>query len=198
MILNTHAMNKISDEGCDLLPHEKNYNYTIFSMLQTPFCMHCLEWQFSGNVDDYAHKCICANGQYVCCFLSNKYMVLPGRTLQWESVYRKYLLLKSITNADYTQVFIAYKCPAELNICWGWLIAYIVLIDKHVNSPHKGPVTRKIFPFDDVIMNFEYETANSCLTLQMPLCLQNSKHPMLPGHKLVQSCLLYFLYSSRD
>ena len=22
-----------------------------------------------------------------------------------------------------------------------------------VNSPHKGPVTRKIFPFDDVIMN---------------------------------------------
>ena len=23
-----------------------------------------------------------------------------------------------------------------------------------VNSPHKGPVTRKMFPFDDVIMNF--------------------------------------------
>ena len=22
-----------------------------------------------------------------------------------------------------------------------------------VNSPHKGPVTRKMFPFDDVIMN---------------------------------------------
>ena len=25
-----------------------------------------------------------------------------------------------------------------------------------VNSPHKGPVTRKIFPFDDVIMAFPY------------------------------------------
>ena len=24
-----------------------------------------------------------------------------------------------------------------------------------VNSPHKGPVTRKMFPFDDVIMNWE-------------------------------------------
>ena len=23
-----------------------------------------------------------------------------------------------------------------------------------VNSPHKGPVTRKMFPFDDVIMQF--------------------------------------------
>ena len=29
-----------------------------------------------------------------------------------------------------------------------------------VNSPHKGPVTRKIFPFDDVIMNFGYHQAN--------------------------------------
>ena len=26
-----------------------------------------------------------------------------------------------------------------------------------VNSPHKGPVTRKMFPFDDVIMNFSLE-----------------------------------------
>ena len=25
-----------------------------------------------------------------------------------------------------------------------------------VNSRHKGPVTRKMFPFDDVIMNFEF------------------------------------------
>ena len=25
--------------------------------------------------------------------------------------------------------------------------------DRHVNSPHNGPVTRKMFPFDDVIMN---------------------------------------------
>ena len=25
-----------------------------------------------------------------------------------------------------------------------------------VNSPHKGPVTRKMFPFDDVIMNWQF------------------------------------------
>ena len=28
-----------------------------------------------------------------------------------------------------------------------------------VNSPHKGPVTRKMFPFDNVIMD---ETGSSC------------------------------------
>ena len=38
-----------------------------------------------------------------------------------------------------------------------------------VNSPHKGPVTRKMFPFDDVIMNILYydphvrQVANSCV-----------------------------------
>ena len=30
-----------------------------------------------------------------------------------------------------------------------------------VNSPHKGPVTRKMFPFDDVIMNFFTVTRSS-------------------------------------
>ena len=29
-----------------------------------------------------------------------------------------------------------------------------------VNSPHKGPVTRKMFPFDDVIMNLDHLFAN--------------------------------------
>ena len=29
-----------------------------------------------------------------------------------------------------------------------------------VNSPHKGPVTRKMFPFDDVIMNMQWNDQN--------------------------------------
>ena len=29
-----------------------------------------------------------------------------------------------------------------------------------VNFPHKGPVTRKMFPFDDVIMNFTFDVVN--------------------------------------
>ena len=39
---------------------------------------------------------------------------------------------------------------------------------KPVNSPHKGPVTRKMFPFDDVVMGFEfymisYGCTNKCI-----------------------------------
>ena len=31
-----------------------------------------------------------------------------------------------------------------------------------VNSPHKGPVTRKMFPFDDVIMFHQFTVVMSC------------------------------------
>ena len=41
-----------------------------------------------------------------------------------------------------------------------------------VNSPHKGPVTRKMFPFDDVIMkNYAYSLGHS--THQWPLFLKH-------------------------
>ena len=32
-----------------------------------------------------------------------------------------------------------------------------------VNSPHKGPVTRKMFPFDDVIMRNDNDVDSACL-----------------------------------
>ena len=34
-----------------------------------------------------------------------------------------------------------------------------------VNSPHKGPITRTIFPFDDVIMNIFHHNINSFVDL---------------------------------
>ena len=35
-----------------------------------------------------------------------------------------------------------------------------------VNSPHKWPVTRKMFPFDDVIMSISMHTGNICEVTQ--------------------------------
>ena len=36
-----------------------------------------------------------------------------------------------------------------------------------VNSPYKGPVTRKMFPFDDVIMQMRsYETSGCCADIE--------------------------------
>ena len=41
-----------------------------------------------------------------------------------------------------------------------------------VNSPHKGPVTRKTFPFDDVIMYVRHQdNMKQILTRQMWLCI---------------------------
>ena len=39
-----------------------------------------------------------------------------------------------------------------------------------VNSPHKGPVTRKMFPFDDVIMNFTKNSSRSPRSHSFPSC----------------------------
>ena len=44
-----------------------------------------------------------------------------------------------------------------------------------VNSPHKGPVTRKMFPFDDVIMNFLFHLKKpERLTSLHDLCRRTS------------------------
>ena len=41
-------------------------------------------------------------------------------------------------------------------------LAFVWGIDRGpVNSPHKWPVTRKMFPFDDVIMEFAYASINA-------------------------------------
>ena len=53
------------------------------------------------------------------------------------------------------------------------LLAFVWWIHRRpVNSPHKGPVTRKMFPFDDVIMSFV-----GSATFRREKCwLQNGDH----------------------
>ena len=47
------------------------------------------------------------------------------------------------------------------------LLAFVREIHRRpVNSPHKGPVTRKIFPFDDVIMMLDSQALYCCLPRQ--------------------------------
>ena len=60
-----------------------------------------------------------------------------------------------------------------------------------VNSPHKWPVTRKMFPFDDVIMPFSYWIYVRKLKHILGLCY----FPTLRGHGLTTSVLVEVLLS---
>ena len=46
-----------------------------------------------------------------------------------------------------------HQSSASLSFVWG-------IHRGPVNSPHKGPVTRKMFPFDDVIMTVQLESCS--------------------------------------
>ena len=57
-----------------------------------------------------------------------------------------------------------------------------------VNSPHKWPVTRKMFPFDDVIMEFACHRWTLCLTETFDTdCSHN-----IPSHKKLPSSISLF------
>ena len=62
------------------------------------------------------------------------------------------------SGADQSQ----HQSPASLAFVWG-------IHPGPVNSPHKLPVTRKMFPFDDVIMATD-ETCRICILRQLVLC----------------------------
>ena len=82
--------------------------------------------------------------------------------------------LKSPASRLFTELFI--QTQIKENIKSSASLAFVRGIHRGpVNSPHKWPVTRKMFPFDDVIM--WYLLIRSCRELQTirknPFCFQN-------------------------
>ena len=67
-------------------------------------------------------------------------------TSQLDTIGSQITSLTIVYSAVYSDADqIEHQSPASLAFVWGihrW----------PVNSPHKGPVTRKMFPFDDVII----------------------------------------------
>ena len=68
-----------------------------------------------------------------------------------------------------------HQSSESLAIVWG-------IHRSPVNSPHKGPVTRKMFPFDDVIML-------TCSVMREKYHLQ---YPKLKIHNMTYRNVLYF------
>ena len=86
-------------------------------------------------------------------------MLVKGATCVFVMEVLHYGVIMSMMASQITSLMIVYSAVysgadqrkhqslASLAFVWGihrWL----------VNSPHKGPVTRKLFPFDDVVMVF--------------------------------------------
>ena len=63
--------------------------------------------------------------------------------------------LKSPTSRLLTQPFIQAQIKGNINSCAS-LVSVQGIHRWPMNSPHKGPVTRKMFPFDDVIICIAY------------------------------------------
>ena len=61
-----------------------------------------------------------------------------------------------------------YQSTALLAFVWG-------IHRRPVNSPHKWPVTRKMFPFDDVIMHWKYSYILVLVSLVISACISPYK-----------------------
>ena len=61
-----------------------------------------------------------------------------------------------------------------------------------VNSPHKGPVMRKMFPFDDVIM-YSIHSLSLCCTKMCSMLLTKKKNEKIISNLFSISRLYYWL-----
>ena len=76
-----------------------------------------------------------------------------------------------------------HPSSASLALVWGFHRG-------PVNSPHKWPVTRKMFPFDDVIMGVYSVTARTVFNLNfIPLTLCHLVPRFLPWDHICAYCL---------
>ena len=84
-------------------------------------------------------------------------------------------------------------------------LAFVRVIHRSpVNSPHKGPITRKMFPFDDVIMN-QMKTANSYTNCIISVSSQTARTAdlsqcrlILHGQATIQNFMIYMECQRRD
>ena len=136
-------------------------NYTGKQKMETIFCTqhpeiiitvgHNYEFQLNFTCN---FSIIHGHHQQICATTN-----VSRRTLPCKYVFHYSDVIMSAVASQITGVSIVY-----LTVCSGVdprnhqssaSLAFVRGIHRWtVNSPHKGPVTRKIFPFDDVIMSF--------------------------------------------
>ena len=102
-------------------------------------------------------------------------LVFITMTSQWAR-----LRLKSPTSRLFTQRFIQAQIKENIKAPRHWLCEG----NSPVNSTHKGPVTRKLFPFDDVIMSRQpaiYPPIHSSIFILAPSHPSTALAPINPS-----------------
>ena len=116
-----------------------------------------------------------------------------GTTLRASDLHNARSTILNPFNSDVIMSTMASQITGILIVCWtvcsgadqrkhqsSTSLAFVVGYHRSpVDSPHKGPVTQKMYPFDDIIMICKTQTCSS-------LFLQMSCHLTLLGHQQLQ------------
>ena len=141
-----HIQKENFEEECDSLRQYLNCDRIVkfakhfFKLIFVPKIKH----KMSDFLENYPWNCI---GSYVAFFIYN----ISKRILSkhYGDIWAR-RSLKSPASRLFTQVLFRRRSKKTSNSA---SLAFVMGIHWWpVHSPHKGPVTRKMFPFDDVIM----------------------------------------------
>ena len=134
------------------------FRYIFKSLPTRLLCRHQLHYTaYIGVINMLTHTSISLfsvifskRGEYSVSFYDEALLICPGATLQWRHNGR---------NSQITSLTIVYSIvysDADQRKHQSFAsLAFVRGIHRGpVNSAHKGPVTRKMFPFDDVIMKY--------------------------------------------
>ena len=119
------------------------------------WAMGCLLWGFGGKLTELLrHSSILINNKHPSDWIFHyDDVIMSAIASQTTSLTIVYSIVYS--DADQRK----HQSSASLAFVWG-------IHRRPVNSPHKWPVTRKMFPFDDVIISTEFYISLEICSIQ--------------------------------
>ena len=113
----------------------------------------------------------------------NVYITMTSKWAWWRP--------KSPASRLFTQPFLLVQIKENIKAPRHWLLCGELIHRWPVNSPRKGPVTRKMFPFDDVIMDITYGMGATWVNIM----LERVGNPTLYIPMSVTCFVFRFMYS---
>ena len=147
--------------------HHKWKSLTLYLKISAmvSYCQQFSQICHKFMADNHMHPTQCSHHCYINTVLQCLFPIIIKKDYNSHFHYGDIIMVaiaSQITSLTivYSTVYsdadqIKHQSSAWLAFVWG-------IHRGPVNSPHKWPVMRKIFPFDDVIMWFQYERLHMC------------------------------------